>query len=214
MSKLVKVGAIALSLSVVAGATLAADKYGLGRAATTAEVAAWDIDIRPDGAGLPEGSGTVFQGEGIWEEKCSSCHGDFGEAVDRWPVIAGGQDTLDTQDPVKTVGSYWPYLSTVFDYVNRAMPFTEARSLEPDEVYALTAYIMSINDMVDDDFELSKSNFTSVRMPNENGFFPDDRLSTPIFEKVEPCMSNCMPKKPEVSMRARVLDVTPDVEDD
>lgn len=214
MSKLVKLAALTVALSLTAGTTLASGKYGLGRTATPEEVAAWDIDIRPDGAGLPEGSGTVAQGEEVWEEKCASCHGDFGEAVDRWPVIAGGQDTLDSADPVKTVGSYWPYLSTVYDYVYRAMPFTEARSLEPDEVYALTAYILSINDMVDDDFELSKSNFASVKMPNEGGFVPDDRLSSPVFEKVEPCMSNCTAEKPKVSMRARVLDVTPDVEDD
>ena len=214
MSKSAKVVASGLALSLTLGTAFAAGKYGLGREATPEEVAAWDIDVRPDGQGLPEGSGDVATGEGVWEEKCASCHGDFGEAVDRWPVIAGGFGTLASDDPVKTVGSYWPYLSTVWDYVNRAMPFTEARSLTPDEVYALTAYILNVNDLVESDFTLSKENFTQVRLPNEDGFVPDDRLRSAVFEKVQPCMENCTAKKPEVTMRARVLDVTPDIEDD
>lgn len=187
-----------------------AGKYDLGRKATPEEVAAWNIDIRPDGQGLPEGSGTVAQGEEIWTEKCSSCHGDFGEAVDRWPVVAGGGGTLTSDDPVKTVGSYWPYLSTVWDYVNRAMPFTEARSLEPDEVYALTAYILFINDVVsEEDFELSKENFIKQRLPNENGFVTDARPDTPNVKTVEPCMKDCKPTV-KIANRARVLDVTPE----
>ena len=202
----------AVILSLLAGVAYAG-KYNLGREATSEEVAAWNIDVRPDGQGLPEGRGTVEQGEEIWAEQCASCHGDFGEAVDRWPVIAGGQDTLASDDPVKTVGSYWPYLSTVYDYVNRAMPFTEARSLEPDQVYALTAYILNINDLVDEDFELSKQNFAQQRLPNEANFFDDDRLSSPVFDKSEPCMSNCKPSV-KVTMRARVLDVTPEDDSD
>ena len=124
-------------------------KFGLGRLATGDEVAAWDIDVRPDGKGLPEGSGTVADGEPIYADKCALCHGDFGEAVDRWPVLAGGQDTLKDDRPVKTIGSYWPYLSTVYDYVRRAMPFGNARSLSDDDVYALTAYLLYLNDIVD-----------------------------------------------------------------
>ena len=147
-------------------------------------------------------------------EKCASCHGDFGEGVDRWPVLAGGGDTLSSDRPVKTIGSYWPYLSTVWDYVNRAMPFTEARSLEADEVYAITAYLLFVNDLVEDeDFELSKANFLEKRLPNEKGFFADDRLASPIFNKAEPCMKDC---KTEVKIlsTARALDVTPDKKDD
>ncbi len=212
MSKFPKLIVAAMAASLLTGAAFAG-KYKLGREATSEEVAAWNIDVRPDGQGLPEGSGTVSRGEEIWTDQCASCHGDFGEAVDRWPVIAGGQDSLASEDPVKTVGSYWPYLSTVFDYVNRAMPFTEARSLTPDDVYALTAYIMNINDLVDEDFELSKANFAEQKLPNEKNFFDDDRSSSPVFAKTEPCMSNC---KPEVSvtMRARVLDVTPEDDSD
>jgi S-disulfanyl-L-cysteine oxidoreductase SoxD len=143
-----------------------AGSFNIGREATPEEVAAWDIDVRPDGAGLPEGKGTVAEGEEVFAEQCASCHGDFGEGVDRWPVLAGGQ-TLTSDRPVKTIGSYWPYLSTVWDYVYRAMPFGNAQSLEPDQVYAITAYLMHMNDLVDADFELSKENFTSVRLPTK-----------------------------------------------
>jgi hypothetical protein len=189
---------------------LIAGEYNLGREATKDEVAAWNIDVRPDGQGLPEGKGTVAQGEEIWSEKCASCHGDFGEGVDRWPVLAGGGDTLSSDNPVKTIGSYWPYLTTVFDYVNRAMPFTEARSLEADEVYALTAYLLFVNDLVSDEtFELSKANFLEKRLPNEHNFFDDDRLSSQIFKKTEPCMKACK-SEVKITGRARILDVTPE----
>lgn len=184
--------------------------YGIGREALSVEIAAWDTDVRPDGLGLPEGSGDVFTGEEVFVEKCAVCHGDFGEAVGRWPVLAGGHNTLANKDPVKTIGSYWPYLSTVFDYVQRAMPFGAAATLTPDEVYAITAYLLYVNDQVDEDFELSKANFASIRLPNESGFFPDDRLETefPVFSG-EVCMENCKDSV-EITMRASVLDVTPE----
>jgi len=184
----------------------------LGRAALPQEVSAWDIDIRPDGAGLPAGSGTVAQGEAIYSEQCAVCHGDFGEGVDRWPVLAGGHDTLQDERPEKTIGSYWPYLSTVYDYVRRAMPFGNARSLSDDDVYALTAYLMFLNDIVtDEDFELSKENFLDIPLPNEANFFPDDRKQEKHYAvKAEPCMTNCLEGQATVAQRARVLDVTPD----
>lgn len=190
--------------------------FHLGRPATEDEVAAWDIDIRPDGAGLPEGRGTVAEGEPIFAEQCASCHGDFGEAVGRWPVLAGGQGTLMNERPEKTVGSFWPYLSTVYDYIRRAMPFGNARSLSDDEVYALTAYVLYLNDIVtEEDFELSKENFTSIRLPNEDNFIDDDRLSEKHYaDKSEPCMSDCKPGKAEITKHAAVLDVTPDSVDD
>ncbi|MBE0412723.1 c-type cytochrome [Yoonia sp.] len=187
---------------------------GLGRAAMPMEIAAWDIDVRPDGQGLPVGSGDVFTGEEIYIEKCSVCHGDFGEARGRWPQLAGGQGTLEHDDPVKTIGSYWPYLSTVYDYVYRAMPFGEAQSLEPDEVYAITAYLLYLNDLVDDDFELSNANFLEVDMPNADNFFMDDRAETelPIFVSADICMENCKDSV-EITMHASVIDVTPDTEE-
>ncbi|MFQ6548491.1 c-type cytochrome [Aestuariibius sp. 2305UL40-4] len=190
--------------------TAAEGGYGLGRAALPEEVAAWDIDIRPDGSGLPEGSGDVWTGEEVFVAKCASCHGDFGEAVGRWPVLAGGQGSLESERPVKTIGSYWPYLSTVFDYVHRAMPFGEAQSLTPDEVYAITAYLLYLNDVVDDDFELSHENFAEVELPNQENFFLDDRAETELARfSAAPCMDSCKDSA-EITMRAAVLDVTPD----
>jgi len=185
---------------------------GLGRPATDNEVASWDIDIRPDGKGLPVGSGSVVIGEELYTDNCASCHGDFGEGIDRWPELAGGFDTLDSEDPVKTVGSYWPYLSTVWDYVHRAMPFGNAQSLSNDEVYSITAYIMYLNDLVDEDFELSNSNFEEVRLPNEQNFYQDNRedLENVIYNKR--CMKDCK-KEANITKRAIVLDVTPEEED-
>ena len=130
-------------------------------------------------------------------------------------MLAGGHDTLTDERPNKSVGSYWPYLSTVYDYVRRAMPFGDARSLSDDEVYALTAYVLYLNDIVtEEEFELNRQNFSSVGLPNENGFIDDGRLSEPHYAKggVEPCMKDCKPGKAEIKMHAAVLDVTPDSE--
>ncbi|ORE99204.1 cytochrome c [Aurantimonas sp. 22II-16-19i] len=197
------------ALSTDAGA---GGRLGLGRAATPEEVAAWDIDVRPDGQGLPVGKGTVSDGETIFAEQCASCHGDFGEGRDRWPQLAGGFDTLTRDRPVKTVGSYWPYLSTVYDYVHRAMPFGNARSLSNDDVYALTAYVLYLNDIeTDEDFELSDANFTSVTMPNAGAFVPDDRAEEQHYkDDADPCMADCKPGPVTITMHAQVLDVTPE----
>jgi cytochrome c2 len=186
-----------------------AEALGLGRSATENELKAWDIDIRPDGIGLPMGSGSVLSGEELYTDNCASCHGDFGEGIDRWPELAGGFDTLGSDDPVKTIGSYWPFLSTVWDYVHRAMPFGNAQSLTDNDVYAITAYILYLNDLVDEDFELSYENFSSISLPNEANFFLDDRdnLENNLF--VERCMSNCKATA-VITKRAAVLDVTPD----
>lgn len=190
--------------------SLEGGKFGLGRPALPEELAAWDIDVLPDGTGLPEGSGNAYDGEEIFAEVCAVCHGDFAEGVDNWPKLAGGMDTLDHEDPLKTVGSYWPYLSTTFDYVRRSMPFGDAQSLTNDEVYAIVAYILYSNDLIDDEFELSKETFLEVEMPNAGGFFVDDRAETEygLFSQ-EPCMENCK-ETVEITMRAAVLDVTPD----
>ncbi len=196
-------------LTVVATAPAFADKLGLGRPALDEEVAAWNLDVSPDGTGLPEGSGDVLTGEELFSDNCASCHGEFGEGSGNWPKLAGGMDTLDHENPTKTVGSYWPHLSTTFDYVNRSMPFGNAQSLTPDQVYAITAYILYNNFLVDEDFVLSKENFTSVVLPNADGFIMDDRDTTevPIFTR-EPCMENCK-ESVEITAHATVLDVTP-----
>lgn len=184
-------------------------KFGLGRPALPEEVAAWDLDVSPDGTGLPVGSGDVWTGEEVFVDNCAICHGDFAEGIGNWPKLAGGDGTLDHDDPLKTVGSYWPYLSTVFDYVNRSMPFGAAQTLSADEVYAITAYILYSNYLVEDDFVLSNENFLEVEMPNAGGFFVDDREESEAhFWTPEPCMENCKDSV-EITMRATVLDVTP-----
>ncbi|WP_186418133.1 cytochrome c [Bosea sp. CS1GBMeth4] len=193
------------------GAPAPAAKLGLGREALPEEIQAWAISVRPDGKGLPPGKGTVRQGDEIFQAQCASCHGEFGQGNGRWPVLAGGQGSLRSDRPEKTIGSFWSDLSTVFDYVRRAMPFGNARSLSPDEIYAVTAYLLYLNDIVkDEDFELSDKNFTSVKLPNAAAFYDDDRETTEkAFWGREPCMSDCK-QQVTITGRAAVLDVTPD----
>ncbi|WP_172294602.1 c-type cytochrome [Pseudoruegeria sp. HB172150] len=186
------------------------ETFDLGRTATIDEVAAWNIDVRPDGQGLPLGSGDVMTGEELYTDNCAMCHGDFGEAIDRWPVLAGGNGTLASENPVKTIGSYWPYLSTVYDYVHRAMPFGNAQSLSGDDVYSIVAYLLYLNDLVDEDFELSNENFTGIQLPNEDNFFLDDRTEGELASfSADACMENCKDTV-EITARAAVIDVTPD----
>jgi S-disulfanyl-L-cysteine oxidoreductase SoxD len=202
--------ALAVLLALAGAATAAERKLDIGRAATPAEIAGWDIDVRADGQGLPPGKGSVKDGEEVYMGKCAACHGEFGESAGRWPMVAGGQGSLKSDDPVKTVGSYFAHLATVIDYVRRAMPFGDAQSLTNDELYAVVAYMLFLNDIVDERFVLSKENFGSVKMPNAGGFYDDDReTSEKAFWDPKPCMANC---KPEVKItgRARVIDVTPD----
>lgn len=195
----------------VAGAAAAPlPKLGIGREASAQEVAGWDIDVRPDGQGLPVGKGTAAQGEAIFIERCAACHGEFGQGNDRWPVLAGGLGTLKADRPEKTIGSFWPATSTVFDYVQRAMPYGNAQSLTPDETYAIVAYILQMNEVIKDpNFVLSKENFASIKLPNIGGFFDDDRdVSEQQFWGAKVCMKDCKPEQ-KVSARAMVLDVTP-----
>jgi cytochrome c5 len=201
--------ATALAATIAAGPALA-EHFDLGRPALPQEIAAWNVDVSPDGTGLPVGSGSVEDGEQIFSDNCAVCHGEFAEGVDNWPKLAGGDGTLDRDDPVKTVGSYWPYLSTVWDYVHRSMPFGNAQILSNDEVYAIVAYILYSNYLVDEDFVLTNENFLDVEMPNADGFVVDDRDETelPQFTR-EPCMTNCKDSV-EITMRAAVLDVTPE----
>jgi cytochrome c len=189
----------------------AAIKLGLGRPALPEEIAAWDIDVRPDGQGLPPGKGTAKLGDAIFQEKCASCHGEFGEGVGRYPVISGGLGTLQADRPDKTVGSYWPDATTVYDYIRHAMPFGNARSLSNDEIYSLVAYLLSMSDVIkDENFELNETNLAKVKMPNADGFFEDDReISERHFWTKQPCIKDCGPA-PKVIGRAMSVDVTPD----
>jgi mono/diheme cytochrome c family protein len=193
-------------------APAAPQRLGIGRAATAAEVAGWDIDIRPDGHGLPAGKGSAKQGEPLYLERCAACHGEFGESSGRWPIIMGGAGSLASHDPVKSVGSYWPFASTLFDYIRRTMPFGNAQSLSNDELYAVTAYVLWLNDVIkDENFELSASNFTSIKLPNEANFRDDDReVAEKEFWREAPCMANCAPGEAAIIGRARALEVTPD----
>ena len=188
----------------------AARNYGIGQAVSAELIAGWDIDVRPDGQGAPPGRGSVKDGEKVYLDKCAACHGEFGESAGRWPQIAQGKGTLASHDPVKTVGSYFPYLSSVFDYIRRAMPFGDAESLSNDELYAVTAYVLSLNDIVDDKFVLSKDTWGNVKMPNQGGFYDDDREKTEkAFWKPNPCMKDCLgPVK--ITGHAQAVDVTPD----
>ncbi len=144
----------------------AAEPLGIGREATPAEIAAWDSDVRPDGSGLPAGSGSVEQGRAVFEAACAACHGAKGPA----PALAGGIGSLASAKPVRTVGSYWPYATTVFDYVRRAMPFNAPHSLTDDQVYAVTAYLLNLNHIVPDDAVMDRASLPQVVMPNRDGF--------------------------------------------
>ena len=183
--------------------------FNLGSIATTEEVLGWDIDVRPDGLGAPLGSGNAIDGEEIYAEVCAGCHGDFGEGMDRWPELVGGEGTLDTHDPLKTTGSYWPYASTVYDYIYRAMPFGMSQSLTVDETYQIVAFILNMNDIIEDDFVLSNENIGDIEMPNRDGFMlPDPRPDVATLGK-KPCMSDCnVPIK--IIGKARDIDVTPE----
>ncbi len=205
--------AAALLLPVLAGSAALAESrpFNLGVVATAEQVKGWDIDVRPDGLGAPIGAGNALDGEEVYAERCASCHGDFGEAVDNWPVLVGGEGTLDSGDPVKTTGSYWPYASTMFDYIYRAMPFGEAQSLSHDETYQIVAFLLYMNDIIDDDFDVTHENIGTIEMPNRDGFMlPDPRPDAqPVSAK--PCMTNCAVPTKIIGM-ARDIDVTPESE--
>jgi cytochrome c len=145
-----------------------------GRLATPAEIAAADIDVRADGAGLPAGHGSVTDGAALFASGCAACHGEQGQKpIAGAPLLMGGLGSLATPKPLQTAGSYWPYATTLFDYIRRAMPFQAPGSLTNDQVYALTAYILRLNGIVPDDTVLDAATLPKVRMPNRDGFVPN-----------------------------------------
>ncbi len=157
-------------LAIAFGALVhAAESPNLGTLASGAEVAAYDLTVMPDGTGLPVGSGSVAQGMRLYAEQCLACHGAEGEGGlnDR---LAGGHGSLATRAPVKTIGSFWPYATTLFDYIRRAMPYTEPGSLSSDEIYSLTAYLLYINGVVDDEAVMDARVLPEVVMPNRDNF--------------------------------------------
>ena len=202
-------------LALVAGimtATAAAASepghYGYGTTATPAQMAGWDIDVRgDDGFGLPPGKGSVERGAVVFADQCAACHGTFGEGEGRFPKLAGGAGTLKNDRPELTVGSYWPFASTLFDYINRAMPFPTPHSLSSDDVYALTAYILNLNDVVPSDFVADRVSLPEVKMPNRENFtWTDPRPDT----NAKPCMSaRANPADVKITSTAEGRNLTP-----
>jgi cytochrome c len=172
-SKRIVAGAVAL-LAACASQPQVGKPPALGVAVSADEVARWDISIPPSGAGLPAGSGSVKQGEAVYAAKCLSCHGEKGTGKPADPLV-GGIGTLATPKPVRTVGSYWPYATTLFDYVRRAMPITNPLSLSDDEVYAVSAYVLNLNGIVPADAVMNAQTLPQVKMPNRDGFVDNSR---------------------------------------
>jgi cytochrome c len=202
-------GPAALTLALAAWPAVAQDAAtdGPGRPATEAEVRGWNIDIPVDGEDAPAGSGTAADGQSIYDNACATCHGVFGEGKGRYPAVMGGEGTLDSSDPEKTVGSYWPYATTLWDYIHRAMPFGNAQSLSNDQTYAVTAYVLYLNDIIGYEETLNADNIAEVEMPNADGFIrPDPR---PDVQIAEPCMKDCADSV-EITNRASEIGVTPE----
>ena len=174
-------------LAVLALAPAQAQRfYGIGRSATPAEIACWNIDIDRYGNNLPPGSGTVSHGRKVYDQQCASCHGTKGEGAvgDR---LVGGQGTLATSEPIRTVGSYWPFAPTLFDYIRRAMPQNAPQSLSNDDVYAVSAYVLNLNGLLPADATLDAKSLAAIKMPNRDGFTGDPRPDV----KNPACMSGC-----------------------
>ena len=210
---------MAVALMSVCGPATSQDKFaGIGRPATPVEIKAWDIDVRADFAGLPPGAGSVQQGEKVWETQCASCHGVFGEANHVFPPIIGGTTgkdiasgrvaSLAQPNDGRTTLMKLSNLSTLWDYINRAMPWNAPKTLTPNEVYAVTAFILNLGDIVPSDFTLSDKNMAAVqaRIPNRNGFTQKHGLSAvrgaPDVRNTA-CMKNC-------PVEAKVLSFLPD----
>ena len=169
--------AVALAVAFAGAASLAAQspRFDIGRPPTPDEVRGLGAAIAPDGGGLPEGSGTVADGRTVYAARCASCHGPAGEGGGVGAALVGGTGTLATTRPLKTVGSFWPYATTVWDYVNRAMPFDQPGLLKPEDVYAVVAFILNLNGIIADDAVMNARTLPAVRMPNRDGFVADPR---------------------------------------
>ncbi|MBP0623341.1 c-type cytochrome [Cupriavidus consociatus] len=159
----------------------------LGRTATPEEISGWNIDISPSGIGLPKTHGTVAEGEKIYQNACMSCHGVNLEGG-LGPALVGGKDTLASSKPLKTVGSYWPYATTLFDYIRRAMPFQAPQTLSNEDVYSVTGFILHKNGLMPATATVDGTTLTNLSMPNRNSFYVDDRPDV----KNERCMKNCL----------------------
>jgi len=166
------------SATATPGAVSTDGRFGFGQPATAAQIAAENVDVRPDGTGLPPASGTAAQGQAIYSVKCASCHGDSGREGGTGPILVDSRPFAPGATP-KTVGNYWPYATTVYDYISRAMPPNAPGSLQPDEVYALVAYLLNANEIIASDAVMNDQTLPRVVMPNVNGFIPDPRPDVP-----------------------------------
>jgi S-disulfanyl-L-cysteine oxidoreductase SoxD len=174
MRKVLIATAPALVLALAATA-LAQQGPNLGKPISQEDLASWDISISPDGAGLPAGSGTVKQGEATFTAKCQACHNEKGAGTPNDRLV-GGQGTLaGDKPPIKTVGSYWPYATTLFDYIRRAMPFNESKSLTNDEIYGVVAYLLNLNGVIPETETMNAQTLPKVAMPNRDGFIAFSR---------------------------------------
>jgi mono/diheme cytochrome c family protein len=174
MSMLERLTVCAVMLIAVPTA-VSAQAPQFGQPIAPADIAPWDISIGPDGAGLPPGRGTATQGEAVYAAKCQACHGEKGAGRPNDALVGGMGSLAPGKAPVKTVGSYWPYATTLFDYIRRAMPFQESQSLTSDEVYAVSAYILQLNEIIGKDDVLDAQTLPKVKMPNRDGFIPFPR---------------------------------------
>jgi mono/diheme cytochrome c family protein len=162
-----------LAAVLVHAAAAQTKRLGIGSPLTPDALKPFDIDVRPDGAGLPPGRGTVQEGETVFAQSCAACHGARGEhPISPSIRLTGGKGTLATPNAVQTVGSYWPYATTLYDYIHRAMPFNAPQSLTPDQVYAVTAYVLHLNGIVPADATMDAKTLPKVAMPNKDGFIP------------------------------------------
>jgi S-disulfanyl-L-cysteine oxidoreductase SoxD len=175
----VRVAALAALLLISAFAQAHDAPLGLGRAPTPAELGDRMISASPDGTGLPKAKGSVRAGRSIYNAQCAGCHGMQGEGVGDFPPLVGGRESLKTDQPLYTVGSYWPYATTVWDYINRAMPYQAPGTMTPEEVYAVTAYVLFLNGIVRESRVLDEKSLPRIRMPNRDGFVEDPRPDVP-----------------------------------
>jgi mono/diheme cytochrome c family protein len=175
---------LAFTVLALCGAALAqSPTYKVGRTPTAAELHEWDQVIGPDGKGLPAGKGSAVEGAKIYADNCAVCHGKNGEGVSPFRALVGGRGSLTTNTPVATLGSYWPYATTVWEFINRAMPRGNERSLTPDQVYAVTAFLLFKNDIIKETDILDQKSLVEVQMPNRNGFYPNPPQSEPDTER-------------------------------
>jgi len=150
--------------------------FRVGRAPSAEELRHWGITVLPDGAGLPQGSGTAIRGERVYRDQCAGCHGDNGEGHQPLgPRLKGGIGSLRSADPIQTIGSFWPYATTVWDYIYRAMPYTQPGTLSANDTYAVTAYLLYLNGIILRNEVMNRETLPKVKMPNREGFVPDPR---------------------------------------